>query len=282
MHDLKGEQYEPLSLEEELKLWRAIEAWKPGAQEKLINHNMRFVFLMAKKFYDPKLILELPDLVSAGYLWLRYAVNRRDYRKWNKLLSYAVYAIAWAIIRKIYTLGRVVRIPLSKRKEIESLLQQVSNNPDITLNSLIDTTILDHDTKTRLMFALEAHNSTYYTDVKYNVVCDDDWFYKPEYGMWWEDIRELISKTLKDDPYYELDRIDLQEDIRRFIDHKLTGRIREIICHTYGILWYEKMTIEELSKKYNRSKTMMVLERNKWTRILKESVYKDILKKYLG
>ena len=77
----------PLSTEEEAKLLRQIADGDLTAKSSLIEHNMRLVAHVAKKYYgsgeDPE------DLVSIGTIGLLKAVDTYDGTKGYKLVTYA-------------------------------------------------------------------------------------------------------------------------------------------------------------------------------------------------
>lgn len=77
----------PLSKEEEEKTFELLEKGEPEAKNKLIEHNLRLVVYIAKKFESTGIGIE--DLVSIGTIGLIKAVNTFAPCKGIKLATYA-------------------------------------------------------------------------------------------------------------------------------------------------------------------------------------------------
>lgn len=78
---------EPLSKEEELKYLKEMEEGSVEAKNKLIEHNLRLVVYLSKKYENTKIDLE--DLVSIGTIGLIKGVNTYKLDKNIKLATYA-------------------------------------------------------------------------------------------------------------------------------------------------------------------------------------------------
>ncbi len=78
---------EPLSKEEEIKYVKAFEEGSIEAKNKLIEHNLRLVVYLAKKYENTKIDLE--DLVSIGTIGLIKGINTYKLDKNIKLATYA-------------------------------------------------------------------------------------------------------------------------------------------------------------------------------------------------
>lgn len=81
----------PLATEEEQQLLRRMEEGDLQAKRRLIEHNMRLVAHVAKKYYSPNEDTE--DLLSIGTIGLLKAVNTYDPQKGYKLVTYAARCI---------------------------------------------------------------------------------------------------------------------------------------------------------------------------------------------
>lgn len=77
----------PLSKQEEEETFELLEKGKPEAKNKLIEHNLRLVVYIAKKFESTGIGIE--DLVSIGTIGLIKAVNTFSPCKGIKLATYA-------------------------------------------------------------------------------------------------------------------------------------------------------------------------------------------------
>ena len=77
----------PLSPEEEKELAAKLSEGDKSAREKLIEHNLRLVVYIAKKFESSN--VDIDDLISVGTIGLIKAVNSFDGNKQIKLATYA-------------------------------------------------------------------------------------------------------------------------------------------------------------------------------------------------
>lgn len=77
----------PLTLEEEQELLRHLDTDGPAVRSTLIEHNLRLVVFIARKFENTGVMLE--DLISIGTIGLIKAVNTFDPTKKIKLATYA-------------------------------------------------------------------------------------------------------------------------------------------------------------------------------------------------
>lgn len=81
----------PLTTEEEAELLQRMAKGEPEAKCRLIEHNMRLVAHVAKKYYNPNDDPE--DLLSIGTIGLLKAVDTYDTAKGYKLVTYAARCI---------------------------------------------------------------------------------------------------------------------------------------------------------------------------------------------
>jgi RNA polymerase primary sigma factor len=89
-------KHEPLSRLEEHTLLKEIRLGTPGAKEKLIYANLRYVITVAKQYQNQGLTIE--DLISEGNYGLLKAAERFNYEQDEvRFLSYAVWWIKQSI-----------------------------------------------------------------------------------------------------------------------------------------------------------------------------------------
>lgn len=121
-------KYKLLSREEEIKVAEAMTKGDLKAKEILINHNLRLVVSIAKKYIGRG--LSFLDLIQEGNLGLIKAVDKYEVEKGFKFSTYATYWIKQSISRAIMDQTRNIRIPihaielLSNIKKIERDFQQ--------------------------------------------------------------------------------------------------------------------------------------------------------------
>lgn len=124
----------PLSAEEEAALLVAISEGDSLARDKLVEHNLRLVVFLAKKFESSGVDME--DLVSVGTIGLIKAINSFKAEKQIKLATYASRCIENEILMYLRK--------LSKRKAEVSLDEPL--NVDGDGNELLLADILGTDT----------------------------------------------------------------------------------------------------------------------------------------
>lgn len=118
----------PLSLEEEKECFLLLKQGNKQAEEKLINHNLRLVAHIVKKFNFAK--IEQDELISVGSIGLMKAVKSYDTEKGHSFSTYASRCIQNEILMMIR----------SQRKFINevSLEDKVKTDKDGNEVALID------------------------------------------------------------------------------------------------------------------------------------------------
>lgn len=81
----------PLPMEEEKKYLKMYRDGDETAREKLIEHNLRLVAHIVKKYHSQE--RDLDDLISIGTIGLIKAVNTFDEKKGGRLVTYAARCI---------------------------------------------------------------------------------------------------------------------------------------------------------------------------------------------
>lgn len=98
---------------------RDIEITGSRAREKMINHNLRLVVSIAKKYTTRE--IHLLDLFQDGCTGLNTAVERFDPDMGHKFSTYATWWIRQAIIRSIANTGRIIRLPVHMNEKVGKL-----------------------------------------------------------------------------------------------------------------------------------------------------------------
>jgi len=96
---------------EEIELAKRIERGDVDAKEKLINHNLRLVVSIARKFQG-QTSLTLLDLIQEGMLGLIRAAEKFDWRKGFRFSTYATLWIRQSIGRGLADRARTIRLPV--------------------------------------------------------------------------------------------------------------------------------------------------------------------------
>ena len=108
-----------LTKEEESELAQKVKAGDKRAREKLINHNLRLVLGIARRYMNKGLSLE--DLIQEGNIGLIKAVDKIDPEKEARFATYASFWIRQSILLAIANQARIVRIPANVVDDIRKL-----------------------------------------------------------------------------------------------------------------------------------------------------------------
>ncbi len=124
-------QYNLLSKEDEVRYAKAAAKGNQEAKNALINHNLRLVVSIAKKYMGRGLTLS--DLIQEGNFGLIKATEKYEVDKGFRFSTYATYWIKQSISRAVMDQTRNIRIPvhvielISKIKKAERDFQQSYN-----------------------------------------------------------------------------------------------------------------------------------------------------------
>lgn len=134
---------QPLPEEEESKLLMLVREGNLEARNKLIEHNLRLVVFIAKKFESTKINME--DLISIGSMGLIKGIQTFKLEKNIKLATYASRCIENEILmylrktqksRQEYSLDEVLSVDSEGNEMILSDI--ISSNEELALNRLTE------------------------------------------------------------------------------------------------------------------------------------------------
>ena len=126
--DLK--KYKPLSRAKEKRLLRLCKKGDIKAKNQILEANLRFVFDIAKKYSGRG--LPMSDLISEGNMGLIKAIEKFDYDKDVKFISYAVWWIRQYMSDAIRRSKLVPTVEIESKNEDSSIaiIDKVSSNDD--------------------------------------------------------------------------------------------------------------------------------------------------------
>ena len=111
------------------------------ARDLLIRANIRFVFMLAKRFQGRG--IELPDLVQEGILGLIRAADDFDFSRGNRFTTYASHWIKQYIVRAIEDKGRLIRVPTYQRRLLR-LWEKAPADPASALRGVVEAAKSHH------------------------------------------------------------------------------------------------------------------------------------------
>jgi RNA polymerase primary sigma factor len=100
----------PLSVADEKALGLAIQTGDEAARERFINHNLRLIVSIAKKYMGYGIDME--DLCSEGYFGLIRALDKFDWQRGCRFSTYATWWIRQAVQRHVFNQRAIIRIPV--------------------------------------------------------------------------------------------------------------------------------------------------------------------------
>lgn len=138
----------PLTLKEEQEYFKKFKAGDNSAKDILINHNLRLVAHIVKKYSGAG---EADDLLSVGSIGLIKAINSFEYGKGTQLSTYA----ARCIENEILMLLRVNK----KHKNVISLQETLGDD--------------NSDSDVELLKIIPSQDEELYTTIDDNIMCEN-------------------------------------------------------------------------------------------------------------
>ena len=131
--------FKTLSRQEERALGMKIQRGDKSALNKLVNHNLKFVVSIAKKYRDRGVPFE--DLISEGNMGLYHAAEKYDGSRKTKFITYAVWWIKNSIneIIKDYASNNEINVDdfiFDKKKSVEYHQELINEEFEEELNKI--------------------------------------------------------------------------------------------------------------------------------------------------
>jgi RNA polymerase primary sigma factor len=267
LKDLK--RTHPLSREEEGRLARLASGGDIRAKAKLIEANLRFVVLIAKKYRNQGLPLE--DLINEGNIGLMKAVERFEPDRGYRFLSYAVWWIRQSILKALYEQSRMIRLPahtISELREMEKQREQYRKTYGIEP---------DLGELARLMHVEE----TYLDDLinfSQNIA-------SLEAPVESDEGSSELGSLLADEATAETDEATISESLKNELSsvlQKLSEREVRILCDRFGLKGHRPKTLAEISNEMHIAKERVRQLEKRAIRKLRHSANVKHLRSYLS
>jgi RNA polymerase primary sigma factor len=133
-------KYKSLSIDEEAELWKRYkELGDIRARDKIVNSNLKFVASVARQFMG--LGLSYSDLIAEGNMGLMKAMEKFDYTKGYKTISYSVWWIRQTILDALEkrNLMQAEELPKDYEKQVDSENESVYINKNETTECFDDS-----------------------------------------------------------------------------------------------------------------------------------------------
>ena len=125
-------KYEPLSKEEEMTLWERYKKRNDmSARDKLITSNLKFVANIAKSYQG--MGLSYADLIAEGNCGLMKAMDKFDYERGFKTISYSVWWIRQSILEALSQRAEITgeTLPDDSDRQVEEESFTMSDKPEV-------------------------------------------------------------------------------------------------------------------------------------------------------
>lgn len=210
------------------------------AKQKLVEHNLKLVVYIARRYYHDELSLD--DLIQEGNCALINCVDLYDYDRENKFSSYAIKAITNRIIRYIQNNMKTIRVPVHLHKYIMEYDEIILNNPNISDEEIISIMDINKELLEKIKYA------------KMKVISIDEPIH--------DDTDIIVESIIKYDELYTEDLAInniLLESILSLANECLTQNEKEVITYRYcyggfsqreigNMLGLSKQRVEQIEK----------------------------------
>ena len=254
-----------LTHEEEYELALKAKAGDKRARERILNANLRFVVITAKKFRGHG--LPLADLINEGNIGLIVALDKFEPEKGYHFISYAVWWIRQSIMKAISDKGRAVRLPLNRAGDLmkiqkaEKNLMNENGTSDPTIEDIAKEAGLDKDL-VRDLKAITGDMVSFDSPVKKGDDTDST------FGDFLEDTSS--------DPDAEVINAEMKKDIYTLLDI-LNDKERNIIELRYGLTGKKPMSLKEIGDSYSLTKERIrQIEKRALQKLQKEGVEREM------
>lgn len=221
-----------LTAEEEVYYAKLVQKGDAAARRRMIESNLRLVVKIARRYSNRG--LPLLDLIEEGNLGLMRAVEKFDPDRGFRFSTYATWWIRQTIERAIMNQTRTIRLPIHVVKELNiylrasrELTQQLDHEPTPEEVAIALDRPLD---EVKEMLGLNERVTS--VDAPASNEAD-----KP--------LLDTIADPTEQNPVDLLMDQNLHDNLEQWLG-ELNENQREVLARRYGLLGYERATLEEV------------------------------------
>lgn len=227
-----------LTAEEEVYFSRLVQKGDKKARVRMIESNLRLVVKIARRYYNRG--LDFLDLIEEGNLGLLRAVEKFDPERGFRFSTYATWWIRQTIERAIMNQTRTIRLPVHVLRELNlylttarELLKKQDREPSYQ-------EIADAVNK-------PVENVKDMMELNERMVSLDTLIGGDSNASSNRSLLDVLADQHKTDPAELLEDEHLSAHLERCL-HELSDKQREVLCRRFGLLGYERATLEEVGQ----------------------------------
>lgn len=247
-------RYKVLTDEEERALVQDVQDNKPGAADKLITSNLRFVVSVARRYRGRG--LSYLELINEGNMGLLKAAKRFDQDKKVKFISYAVWWIRQSIQKAIFEQAGTVRIPLNKIALVNQFKKALEEN-----KGDYNKTMMMEKFKRYEQDIVDVMEKTRGVSLDSPIASGDT--------SGGEDAQKTLQDVIGENP--NQDEENERRELSSILEHvmqNITSREEKILRMYFGLNFNRQFTLEEIGNELTLTRERVRLIRDKALRKL--------------
>ena len=226
-----------LTPEEEVYYGRLVQQGEAAARRKMIESNLRLVVKIARRYYNRG--MEFSDLIEEGNLGLLRAVEKFDPERGFRFSTYATWWIRQTIERAIMNQTRTIRLPIHVVRELNHYLNKIreftkKNDRDPNYHEIAQAM---HKSIDEVKDMMELNEHMISLDIQIGKDNDNTG----------KSLVEALADKDAEDPADILAEERTGDKLQDCLS-ELTDKQREVLSRRFGLLGYERQTLEEVGE----------------------------------